>query len=929
MPQSASVGTFCGRPLAPRATYRVQLHGGFGFDQVAELADYFAALGVSHLYISPILQAAPGSMHGYDVVDPHIVNTELGGEQGFERLREALGRHHLGQVLDIVPNHMAISGRENAWWWDVLENGPSSRYATYFDIDWQPPESAPGSKLRDVVLMPILSDHFGKALADGQLVVRREGGGFVLRYADDTLPIAPRSLDTLLHEAATRTGSDDLAFLADAYANLPPASSTDTESVQRRHRDKEKLRDLLGELVAREPSVARALDDVVAALSADPVALDALLERQNYRLSYWRAAERELDYRRFFDINSLVGLRNEDPQVFADTHERILDWVERGVLDGLRVDHVDGLRDPDEYLDRLRERAPRAWIVVEKILEPGEQLPPSWPLAGTTGYDFLNLAGGLFVDSAAEEPMTRFYGEFSGQPTEYAPILREKKLAVLQGSLNSDVNRLTATLLALARSQWRYRDYTWHEVQDALREVIADFPVYRTYARAEEGTLRPDDLAVIEQAIAAARANRPDLDADLLAFLRDLLTLHSRDETNGLDRTLASNFVMRFQQLTGPAMAKGGEDSAFYCYNRLVSLNEVGGDPGRFGVSLADFHATCATTQLHWPQTMLATSTHDTKRSEDVRARISLLCEMPERWRETATRWAQQNARHWQGIESACEPDRNAEYLYYQTLVGAWPISEERAWRYMEKAIREAKQHTSWTELNPEYEARIKAFVAGTLGDREFVEDVERFVDELAEPWYASALAQTLLKLTAPGVPDLYQGSELWDLTLVDPDNRAPVDYDLRRRLLAELEGASVETIWQRRAEGLPKLHLSVQVLALRARRPELFGLRSTYEPLEARGAKAEHVIAFSRSGEVVAIAPRLTLTLAGHERGRSSPDWRDTTLALPPGRWCNELTGETLEVAQGECVALASILQRFPVALLAREPPESSAQSR
>jgi (1->4)-alpha-D-glucan 1-alpha-D-glucosylmutase len=901
-----------------RATYRVQLRAGFGFDAAAAIADYLAALGISHLYSSPSLQATPGSTHGYDVVDPRRVSQALGGEPAHARLHAALERHGLGQVLDIVPNHMAIGGRENTWWWDVLENGPSSRYARYFDVDWDPPEA----KLRNTVLLPILGDHYGQALEAGQIQLARADGSFTIHYFDHALPVAPRTLDALLAMAAERCGSAELAFLAGAFGQLPLATATDPESVARRHRDKEVLRWLLAGLTQRDASVAAAVDGVVAELNADVRALDDLLERQNYRLTYWRAAERELDYRRFFDINTLAGVRSEDEPVFLDTHALILQWLAEGVLDGVRIDHVDGLRDPETYLRRLRIRAPEAWIVVEKILEPGEELPASWPVAGTTGYDFLNLAGGLFVDPTAEERLTACYADLTGQRAAYHELVYEKKLLVLRETLGSDVNRLTALWLAICQRYWRYRDYTRHELQAVLRETIAAFPIYRTYVAEKGLVLREEDIRAIQQATDAARQRQPDLAPDLFAFLGDLLALRVRGD-------LESELVMRFQQLTGPAMAKGAEDTAFYCFNRLVALNEVGGDPGRFGVSVAAFHAACAATQAHWPQAMLASSTHDTKRSEDVRARISLLSEIPDRWCDTVRRWSAHNARHRRdGL-----PNRNDEYLFYQTLVGTWPIAVERAAAYMEKAAREAKQHTSWTDPQPAYEAALQAFVQETLADPAFTADLADFVGTLAAPGWRTALAQTLLKLTAPGVPDIYQGTELWDLSLVDPDNRRPVDYDLRRRLLGELADASPEAIWARHDEGLPKLWVIRQALALRGRRPELFGPEGTYRPLAAQGAKADHIVAFVRGAAAVTVVPRLVLGLGD--------DWADTTLALPAARWRNALTSEVLhvqrhpddaEVPAGEAslarpahqddgwVRVAELLGRFPVALLARE---------
>lgn len=880
-----------------RATYRVQLHPAFGFDAAANIADYLAALGISHLYSSPSLQAAPGSAHGYDVVDPQHVNRELGGAEAHARLHVALARVGLGMILDIVPNHMAIGGRENAWWWDVLENGPASRYAHYFDVDWDPPEA----KLRNTVLLPILGEHYGRALEARQITLTRDGGRFTVRYLERELPVAPRSLDIPLSAAAEHCHSDELAFIAAAFSQLPPPEMSRRSSDQSRHRDKEVLRNLLADLCQRDPAVADAIDAVLAEINADIQALDEFLERQNYRLSFWRAAERELGYRRFFDINSLAGVRAEDERVFADTHDLVLRWLDQGVIEGVRIDHVDGLRDPTAYLQRLREATPDAWIVVEKILESGERLPASWTIAGTSGYDFLNTVGGLFVDPSGEEPLTAFYGKFTGQTTDYSALVREKKRLVLRETLGSDVIRLTALWLDICQHHWRYRDYTRHELQEVLHEVIATCPVYRTYVQAEMGSVREDDLRIIVEAIETARRQRPDLDSDLFTFLGDLLLLRTRGN-------LESELVMRFQQLTGPAMAKGAEDTAFYCFNRLISLNEVGGDPAHFGTSVEAFHAACAATQLHWPQTMLTTSTHDTKRSEDVRARISLVSEIPGRWIDAVRRWSEHNDRHRTGDL----PDRNAEYLLYQTLVGAWPIDAERTTAYMEKAAREAKLYTSWTEPQPDYERALRTFVETALADQEFIADLQRFVDSLTTPGWITSLSQTLLKLTAPGVPDIYQGTEIWDLSLVDPDNRRPVDYELRSRLLRELDSATVEDVWARRDEGLPKLWLIRHTLALRQRCPELFGTRATYQPLASRGAKAAHVVAFTRSGDAVTVAPRLTLGLGGEHA-----DWADTTVELPAGRWHNELTGDTLD---GGSVALADLLRRFPVALLARE---------
>ncbi|HEY2290937.1 MAG TPA: malto-oligosyltrehalose synthase [Thermoanaerobaculia bacterium] len=885
-------------PKTPLSTYRVQLRPEFGFDDAAAIAGYLADLGISHLYSSPYLQAARGSAHGYDVVDPTRVNEELGGEEAHARLCRTLGETGLGQVLDVVPNHMAITERDNTWWWDVLENGSSSRYAAYFDVDWNPPQA----RLRDTVLLPILGDHYGRVLENGELELVRRGGKFEIHYHEHRMPVAPSSLDTLIAEAARRCGSPDLAFIADALGQLPLATATDRESVFRRHRDKEVLAGQLARLAEEKPEVARALEEMVAEVNADPDKLDELLQRQSYRVAFWRTAGQELDYRRFFDVHTLVGLRMEDERVFADTHALVLRWLREGVLDGFRIDHPDGLLDPEEYLERLRDEALEAWIVIEKILEPGEPLRESWPVEGTTGYDFLNRVGGMLVDPAGEGPLTELYTELTGQGAGWADLAREKKLLVLSELLASDVNRLAEVFLKVCERHRRHRDYTRFELRQAIREVVAGFPVYRTYVRAELGEVTDLDRRSVDEAIAAAKARRSDLPADLFDFFRDLLLLEIRGPGGS---QAESELVMRFQQLTGPAMAKGVEDTAFYNFHRLIALNEVGGSPGDFGLSVEAFHSLSVESQRLWPRALLATSTHDTKRSEDVRARISLLSEIPEEWGRAARRWFDRNTKYRRGDL----PDRNAEYLFYQTLVGAWPISAERAAAYMEKAAREAKAHTSWTRQNPEYEEALRAFVTSALDDGDFVADLEAFVAPLVAPGRINSLTQTLLKIAAPGVPDFYQGSEIWDLSLVDPDNRRPVDYELLRRLLDDLKRRMIpEEILARMDDGLPKLWLIHQGLRLRRRSPEAFGPAGAYEPLRAVGPRAEHVVAFARGGAVAAVAPRLPLRLQG--------DWRGTALELPPGSWRDELTGE--EIAGGRR-PVADLLARFPVALLAR----------
>jgi (1->4)-alpha-D-glucan 1-alpha-D-glucosylmutase len=878
----------------PRATYRLQLGPDFGFDVAAGLVPYLAQLGVSHLYLSPCLQAARGSRHGYDVVDPTRVNAELGGEAAFRRLVAALEEAGLGLMVDLVPNHMAIPAAENPWWWDVLENGPSSPYALYFDVDW----AATEERWPDKVLLPVLEDHYGRVLESLSLRLEHADGGFALHYGAQVFPLDLSTLDGLLAGAASACDSEPLAFLAESCARLPRPQVRDRGRVQRRHRDKEVIRSLLARLCREEPEAAAAIAAEVVRHNSDPDALDGLLERQNYRLALWRTAGRDLGYRRFFDINELAGLRVEEEEVFFAIHALPLEWVRQGLVQGLRIDHPDGMRDPAQYFQRLREVAPGAWIVAEKILARGEELPEAWPIDGTTGYDFLNRVGGLFVDPAGAAPLSALWGEISGADEDFATVRYECKREVVSELLGSELNRLTALLVAVCERHRRHRDYTRHELQAALLELAACFPVYRSYVQAETGAVSAADRAHILAAVAEAGERRPEIDPELFRFLGELLLL----ERGG---ALEGELAMRFQQLTGPAMAKGVEDTAFYRYLPLAGLNEVGGDPDRFGVSVADFHAACADTLARCPRTLLATSTHDTKRGEEVRARLALLSEMPTEWGHTVCAWMDRNAGH----RRRHPIDPATEYLLYQTLVGAWPIDADRLTAYLEKAVREAKVHSSWSRPQADYEAAVQGFAAALLADAGFREGLEAFVGPLLGPGQVNSLAQTLLKLTVPGVPDLYQGSELSDLSLVDPDNRRPVDFATRAAALSGLDDLAPEAILAHAGEGLPKIWVIRQALGLRRRRPAAFGPEGDYRPLWAAGERADHLVACLRGGTVAVAVPRLVLGLAGA--------WGDTAVELPSGGWRNLLDGGTF---MGGRVAAAALLGRFPVALLERE---------
>lgn len=813
------------------------------------------------------------------MVDHSRVNADLGGEAGYARLCRTLTSNGLGQLLDLVPNHMAIAGRHNRWWWDVLENGRSSRYATYFDIAWDPPER----KLKNTILVPVLADHYGRELEAGRLRLDRDGIRLLVRYYQHEFPIDPHSYGIVLDQGFNRLG--------DAFASLPVPSPTDRDCALRRHIEKEALLTRLLELGAEAE-----LDARISVINADPDRLDELLDLQNYRLARWQTADFEVDYRRFFDVNSLVGLRMEDPAVFEDTHVLVLGWLQEGLLDGVRIDHADGLRDPLGYLDRLRAAAPGSWIVVEKILQSGEQLPERWPVAGTTGYDFLNRALGLFVDPGGETALTETYVSFSGVSEDFRTIAYRAKHMVMRELLASDLGRLTQLFVGFCESNRRYRDYARYELSEALREVIACLPVYRTYVRPGE-PVEPADRAHVESAVAEARLRRSDLDPELLGLLGRILLLEDAGEHT-------AELVARFQQTSGPVTAKGVEDTAMYQYNRLVALNEVGGDPGRFGVSLEEFHTACAQAAACQPRGLVATATHDTKRGEDVRARLAVLSEVPEAWRQAVAHWAAIN----EPMSHDGLVDRDTEYLIYQTLVGAWPISVDRALAYIEKAIREAKTHTSWITPERDYEGAIRDFMTQALADPEFVAGLREFLPPVVAAGRINSLAMKLLCMTAPGVADLYQGTELWDLSLVDPDNRRPVDFPLRRRLLSELNEAgerAAEVAWERRDEGLPKLLVVSRALRLRAERPELFS-EASYEALPVEGAQAHHAVAFCRGGGAVTVVPRLVVGLGG--------DWAGSTVDLPPGHWKDCFTGRE---HPGGTVPLAALLGGFPVALL------------
>ncbi len=834
------------RPLrVPGATYRLQFHKGFRFDDAIALVPYLAALGVTHLYASPFLKARPGSTHGYDVVDHNAVNPEIGTEAELDKLMLALKEHGMGLIPDLVPNHMGVLHADNAWWLDVLEKGRASPYARFFDIDWS----------RGKLLLPVLGKHYGEALEAGELKLEKRGGRWSVCYFDHRFP---------LNDKTTR-------------------------------------------------GLKKAI--------TDPLQLHRLLERQHYRLAFWRVASDEINYRRFFEITDLAGVRQEDPVVFEATHRLVARLAKRGGVDGVRIDHPDGLADPQQYLERLRGLFPRPWIVVEKILADYESLPEGWPVAGTTGYRFANVLTGVFVNSEAEAQFDRIWQRFSGERRSFEEISIESRYLIMGTTLAAELFMLSNRLARIAAGNRKTRDYTASGLRKALVEIAARFPVYRTYVSPRG--VAETDRRWIDWAVSSAKRASRIADPGIFDFVRGVITLDAAPPS-GERRQEMLRFAMRFQQFTAPVVAKGVEDTAFYRYNRLISLNEVGGHPAHFGFTLKAFHAASEDRARRWPGTLLGSSTHDTKRSEDVRARLGVLTEQPSVWRLWLRRWSLINRSL--RAEGSDAPSRGDEYHYYQALIGIWPSPppgepeleqlRERLKAYMLKAVREAKQRTSWINPDADYEAALERFVGESLRHSLFVRELNENVPRLARIGMLVGLAQALVKVASPGVPDYYQGTELWDFSLVDPDNRRPVDYGLRKKLLSEDAGPS--DMLESLSDGRAKLHVIRKGLEIRKAHPGLF-YGGAYSPVYADGGREQNVLAFAlrASGRtLVAVAPRLFARLMQPNDlapiGRHV--WGDARLPLPQIELEDVLTGRR---HRGGATLVADLFAELPVALL------------
>ena len=983
----------------PGATYRLQFNHQFKFSDAKSIVSYLHELGISDVYASPYFMAQKGSLHGYDILNPNLLNPEIGTEPEYEEFIRELESHGMGQILDIVPNHMCITGNENIWWMDVLENGPSSLYADFFDIDWNPVKG----ELKNKVLLPILGAQYGQVLENQELTLKFEGGSFSIYYGDQKLPLDPLSYNRILKFRVEDWGKkmekehphlQELFSIITALEHLPPQTEKDPEKIQERRREKEIIKKRILKLYEESGPVRVFIDENVLIFHGEKGKarsfdlLDRLLQDQAYRLSHWRVAAEEINYRRFFDINDLAAIRMEHLPVFLEVHKLVFKLIGEKKASGLRVDHPDGLYNPAEYFFRLQKgcfiqicrqvmekkmgndelvlaelgrlyeeelfknpspslRAP-FYIVGEKILTKNEKIPEDWPIWGTVGYVFLNPVNGIFVDPGNGKNFESIYSRFTGTKVNYQDLVYEKKKLIMLTSMAGEINTLGHYLNRLSEKNRHTRDFTLNSLRAAITEVIACFPVYRTYVNSCGVVER--DRRYLEQAVASAERRNPALSATIFDFLENILLLRYPEDFEEEDKMEWLDFVMRFQQVTGPVMAKGLEDTVFYVYNQLVSLNEVGGNPERFGTPLDAFHGQNIERTQFWPYGLITTSTHDSKRSEDVRARLNVLSEIPQEWRKCLMRWRQINRRKKTLVEGQWVPDRNEEYLLYQTLLGVWPLypagaSEDffkkRIKDYMLKAVREAKVNTSWISPNGPYEDALLKFIDALLSHRPFLNDFELLAKKVAYFGMLNSLSQTLLKITCPGTPDFFQGTEIWDFRLVDPDNRRPVDFALRQEMLKTLKTRMVRyksdlasftrELFQEWPGGAIKLFLTLRGLNYRKENCQLFQ-EGAYTPLVSEGRRKEQICAFARHTDKkagVVIIPRFLTHISQNAEevpfGREI--WKDSWVVIPDemtgGEFFNIFTGETVreDAREGEKVLpLDAVLANFPVALLERK---------
>ncbi len=932
----------------PVATYRLQFNSNFNFESAQSIVDYLSALGISDVYASPIFKARAGSQHGYDVVDPNQINPELGSQQTFEALIQQLKGFGMGWLQDIVPNHMAYDG-QNQYLMDVLEHGPHSEYFNYFDIEWDMGDGDTQNR----VLSPLLGDFYDRCLERGEIQLSYDRTGLKVNYYGLSFPLRIESYGSFLNHDLRRLtallGEKDRAYIKiSGILYLLKDSFTDLSAQQRREQAAF-VKELLWELYQENPEIQGFVQQNLTTFNGTPGdpqsfdLLDDLLSEQFFRLAFWKVGAEELNYRRFFTVNELICLKVDDQQVFEETHTLISKLVNAEQVNGVRIDHIDGLYAPTEYLNRLRQKLGDTYIVVEKILEVDETLPENWPIQGTSGYEFLNYVNGLFCKQANETAFTRLYHQLTGLTGDYSSLTQSKKRLMAETNLVGDIDNL-ARFLKRISNQYRYgRDLTLYGLRRAIEEVLIAFPIYCTYI--DENGVTERALHYIGIAVERARKQIPQL-VNELNLIEKFLHLEYEDSLPEAERAQWLHFVMRLQQFTGPLMAKGIEDTLFYSYNRFISLNEVGGAPDHFGVSVRQFHKFNEQQQASWPLGLNASSTHDTKRSEDVRARLNVLSELPEQWEAQVQQWRGLNGSHKRVVEDRVVPDANDEYFLYQTLVGVLPFDSdnaealqsvtERVTDYVIKAVREAKVHTAWLHPDTDYEDGFVAFTKAILkpgGNNAFLQSLKEFQAKIADYGIYNALSQTLLKITAAGVPDIYQGNEMWDFSLVDPDNRRPVDYGYRQHMLNEIkrdwEDDPVKLLGNMltyRQDGRLKLFVVHRGLMARQRFTDVFN-QGSYVPLFAKGPYEDNLIVFAREWEgktVVAIAPRFFTDIVDPGDYPIGNVWKDTTLTLPGNsQWRNWFSNQTIDGS--DPVELQQLLQHFPLALLVSksEPSE------
>jgi (1->4)-alpha-D-glucan 1-alpha-D-glucosylmutase len=978
----------------PVATYRLQFNYQFKFSDARSIVRYLHDLGISDCYASPYFKAKKGSLHGYDILDHNVLNPEIGSEKEYNKFIKELKKHGMGQILDIVPNHMSIDSDDNQWWMDVLENGPSSMYADFFDIDWEPVKG----ELENKVLLPILGDQYGNVLEKQELRLIFEQGVFFINYYERKLPVAPVSYAKILKcgidQLEKKIGKEHLHFqellsILTALDHLPPRTEKDYEKIEERRREKEIIKRRLQNLHKESRGIRSFINENISFFNGEkgnPKSfdlLDDLLNDQVYRLSHWRVATEEINYRRFFDINELAAIRMENPIVFKEAHRLIFQLIREGKVTALRVDHVDGLYNPAQYLYRLQKGSlveislgaklpsmnesdqeeirryydkelsqnPSSplcmplYVVAEKILTRGERMPENWPIFGTTGYGFLNFLNGIFIDAENARLLDGLYSRFVRSKVNYQDLIYEKKKLMMEVSMSGEVNALGHFLNRISERNRHTRDFTLRSLTTAIVETIACFPIYRTYVTSSGVNER--DRRYIELAVSGAKRKNPAMSATVFDFLQGVLLLQYPENFQETDKMEWLDFVMRFQEVTGPVMAKGLEDTAFYVFNCFVSLNEVGGNPERFGTPIDVFHGQNIERAKNWPHSLLATSTHDTKRSEDVRARLNVLSEIPNEWREHVTRWSRMNKKNKTMFDGQWIPDLNEEYLFYQILVGAWPIHEmvEREYDvfkgrirdYMIKAAREAKVNTSWISSNVSYEEAFLKFVDGIMSDHVFVDDFASFQKKVSCFGIYTSLSQTVLKITSPGIPDFYQGTEIWDFSLVDPDNRRSVDYSIRKKMLEELKRKLTRSgsdllvflrgLLQNWKDGSIKLYVTFKALNYRKEHSLLF-MEGAYLPIVSEGARKDHVCAFARQrGEesVLVVVPRFLTRLVKAGEPLGEEIWTGSQIVIPKevlgtGQFRNVFTNEMIQVLVQDgkrVLILGNVFKTFPVAML------------